>query len=110
MRTLVVDLNNFARYPTIAVGYLVSALRKAGHEVNVFSPLAHGVPGVYREPEETVLRDAGRRLNYFMASRSKGALGRVRRAVDQGRKAWFEDRYDRILEGFDTFDLDSFDV
>ena len=30
MRVLIVDLNNFARYPTVAVGYLVAILRQAG--------------------------------------------------------------------------------
>ena len=46
---LVVDLNNFARYPTMSVGYIVSILRQAGMRVNIFSPLANGVPGMARE-------------------------------------------------------------
>jgi hypothetical protein len=53
LRILVVDLNNFARYPTIAVGYLASILRGGGEHVTVFSPLAYGVPGVPREMRET---------------------------------------------------------
>lgn len=48
---LVVDLNNFARYPTLAVGYLAAVLRRAGYPVAVFSPLMVGVPGVSREPQ-----------------------------------------------------------
>jgi len=47
---LIVDLNNFARYPTIAIGYLTSILRNAGVEMEVFSPLSSGVTGVQREP------------------------------------------------------------
>jgi anaerobic magnesium-protoporphyrin IX monomethyl ester cyclase len=49
MRVLVVDLNNFARYPTIAVGYLAALLRRDGVAVDVFSPLSCGVAGVVRE-------------------------------------------------------------
>lgn len=48
-RTLLVDLNNLSRYPTLGVGYLVSALRKAGMGVEVLSPLLHGVPPYVRE-------------------------------------------------------------
>ncbi|MGK7866199.1 B12-binding domain-containing radical SAM protein [Falsiroseomonas sp. E2-1-a20] len=45
---LIVDLNNFAHYPTIAVGMLCAALRAAGHAVTVFSPLSVGVTGFGR--------------------------------------------------------------
>lgn len=47
---LLVDLNNFARYPTLPIGYLASVLRRAGYAVNVFAPLMVGVHGVTREP------------------------------------------------------------
>lgn len=46
---LLVDLNNFARYPTLPIGYLASVLRRAGYAVNVFAPLMVGVQGVTRE-------------------------------------------------------------
>src|SRR5688572_28315338 len=48
-RVLVVDLNNFARYPTLAIGVLVAVLRRAAMNVQVFSPLSCGVTGVARE-------------------------------------------------------------
>ena len=48
-RILLVDLNNFARYPSLAVGYLAASLRKAGAQVQVFAPLMVGVQGVQRE-------------------------------------------------------------
>ena len=48
-RVLVIDLNNFARYPTIPIGYIASILRSAGCDVEVFSPLSAGVKGVVRE-------------------------------------------------------------
>jgi radical SAM superfamily enzyme YgiQ (UPF0313 family) len=44
-----VDLNNFSVYPTPPIGILAAVLRRAGHEVDVFSPLAVGVGGMTRE-------------------------------------------------------------
>lgn len=49
-RILLIDLNNFARYPTLAIGYLASILRRGRFEVEVFSPLSTGISGVVREP------------------------------------------------------------
>jgi anaerobic magnesium-protoporphyrin IX monomethyl ester cyclase len=53
IRALLVDLNNYARYPTLAIGYLVASLRRAGVDVEVLSPLSHGVPALERERQET---------------------------------------------------------
>lgn len=63
-RALLVDLNNFARYPTLAIGYLVSSLRRAGVDVEVLSPLSHGVPALERERRETRW-DHVQRRTYF---------------------------------------------
>jgi anaerobic magnesium-protoporphyrin IX monomethyl ester cyclase len=63
-RALVVDLNNFARYPTLAVGYLVAALRRGGFDAEVLTPLSHGVPPVQREGKETGWEHFERRV-YF---------------------------------------------
>lgn len=48
-RVLLVDLNNFARYPSIAIGYLTAVLREGGYEVEVLAPLSTGITGVARE-------------------------------------------------------------
>jgi anaerobic magnesium-protoporphyrin IX monomethyl ester cyclase len=48
MRALVIDLNNFARYPTLPVGLIVAVLRREGIDVDVLSPLARGVRGYPR--------------------------------------------------------------
>ena len=61
---LIVDLNNFARYPTLAIGYLVAALRQAGLQVEVLSPLAHGAPPITRESTENLAEHIKRRV-YF---------------------------------------------
>jgi anaerobic magnesium-protoporphyrin IX monomethyl ester cyclase len=52
-RILVIDLNSFARFPTLAVGSLVGALRRAGHDVQVICPFRHGAPTIQREGQET---------------------------------------------------------
>jgi radical SAM superfamily enzyme YgiQ (UPF0313 family) len=77
-RVLVVDLNNFARYPTLAVGVLVAVLRRAGMTVEVFSPLASGVTGVAREARPGrfgLLRD---RLAYSTAVSTNRVVKRAR--------------------------------
>lgn len=48
MRVMVVDLNNFSRYPTMSVGLIVALLRASGMDVDVLSPLARGVNGYPR--------------------------------------------------------------
>jgi radical SAM superfamily enzyme YgiQ (UPF0313 family) len=60
---LLVDLNNFATFPTLAVGILVAALRNAGHRVSLMCPLSHDVPAAVREYRETRLDDLKRRLH-----------------------------------------------
>lgn len=60
---LVVDLNNFATFPTMAVGILVAAMRNAGHRVTVVSPLANDAPAVERERPDTFLDHLSRRAH-----------------------------------------------
>ena len=52
-RVLIVDLNNFASYPTMAIGLVVAGLRNAGHDVEVICPLAYGAPAAFREGRES---------------------------------------------------------
>lgn len=61
---LLVDLNNFAHYPSIAVGALTAALRESGSTVRVFSPLAHGVSPVPRERVESPLDHLERLVSF----------------------------------------------
>lgn len=61
MRVLFVDLNNYARFPTLAIGYLVASLRQAGVDVEVLTPLSHGMPPTEREWRETWRDDLRRR-------------------------------------------------
>lgn len=64
---LICDLNNFSRYPTIAVGYLARSLRNAGYGVRVFSPFAIGLAGVLREPTVPPWGLLDQRLRYWSA-------------------------------------------
>ncbi|WP_339067243.1 hypothetical protein [Teredinibacter turnerae] len=38
MKALIVDLNNFSRYPSLSVGYLSAILKAADIEVETLSP------------------------------------------------------------------------
>jgi len=60
---LLVDLNNFATFPTLAVGILVAALRNSGHRVSLMCPLSHDVPAAVREYRESKFDDFKRRLH-----------------------------------------------
>jgi len=60
---LLIDLNNFATFPTLAVGILVAAMRNSGHRVRLMCPLSHDVPAAVREYCETPVDDLKRRLH-----------------------------------------------
>lgn len=60
---LIVDLNNFASFPTLAIGLMTAALRNRGTRVEVLSPLAHDVPAVERERRETLIDHVKRRIH-----------------------------------------------
>jgi radical SAM superfamily enzyme YgiQ (UPF0313 family) len=61
---LFIDLNNFARYPTLAIAYLIAPLRQAGFQVDLLSPLSFNAPTVERESKETWQEHIKRRV-YF---------------------------------------------
>jgi anaerobic magnesium-protoporphyrin IX monomethyl ester cyclase len=111
LRILVVDLNNFARYPTVAVGYLSSILRRGGEQVTVFSPLAYGVPGVPREMRETRIRGLARRFNYALAGTNNPLSVWAKSTVAYVRDLWSSSwSRRRILRAFDGIDIKSFDL
>jgi radical SAM superfamily enzyme YgiQ (UPF0313 family) len=87
LKILIVDLNNFATFPTLAIGLLVAALRHAGNEVQVLCPLAYDVPAVARERRETLRDHLARRLHL-------STWGPVRRPRDLARAAreWWINR------------------
>jgi radical SAM superfamily enzyme YgiQ (UPF0313 family) len=112
-RVLIVDLNNFARYPSIPVGYLSAVCRNAGYDVSVFSPLMLGIGGVVRERPTRWYSLTAARLNYRAAVsplrlirsvRKRAAMLRApklkkeqRRVVDEFRRQLAENRPDVVL-------------
>jgi len=81
---LLVDLNNFATFPTLAVGILVASLRNSGHRVRLMCPLSHDVPATVREYCETPLDDIKRRLHLTTSPLMK-SLRNAARAVHEWR-------------------------
>ena len=87
LRVLIVDLANFATFPTLAIGMLVASLRGAGHQVEVLCPLSHDVPAVTRERRETNLDHWQRRL-HLTANPLLLSLRDAARRV----RAWWQNR------------------
>lgn len=77
-RILLVDLNNFSRYPTIAIGYLAAILRGNGFAADVFSPLQVGVTGVPREGRAKAWGLIDQRLRYWSSQSSNPLVRSVR--------------------------------
>lgn len=63
-KILLIDLNNEASYPTLAIGCLSAPLKNAGYDVDLFSPLAHGMKPLARDQQETFLNYAVSRLMF----------------------------------------------
>lgn len=63
LRVLIVDLNNFTSFPTLAVGLLTASLRNQGHRVDLLSPLSYNVPAVSRERPDTLIDHVVRRVH-----------------------------------------------
>lgn len=94
LRVLVVDLNNFSSFPTLAIGLLVASLRNAGNEVRLISPLAYDVEAAERERAETVLDDWARRIHL-----STARTFRPVRDASRAARAWWNNRpHPRVLE------------
>ncbi|MBC9032932.1 radical SAM protein [Sphingomonas sp. JC676] len=89
---LLVDLNNFATFPTLAVGILIAALRNAGHEVRLLVPLAYDVPASERERVEWWLDHWMRRIHL-----STWAPARWFRDMARGLRYWWRQRPHRTV-------------
>lgn len=83
-RVLIVDLNNFSTFPTLAVGLLVASLRNAGFDTDVLSPLAHDVPAAEREKKESLIDHYKRKLHFS----SRPGLRWIRNSGRSMRARW----------------------
>lgn len=101
-RVLLVDLNNFARYPTIPIGYLAAILRSAGMQVEVFSPLSKGVAGVVREPRARPWGLVDQRLRYWSAVSRNRLVKRARRVLAARNRPRLAREADRVAGEFNA--------
>jgi anaerobic magnesium-protoporphyrin IX monomethyl ester cyclase len=93
-RVLLVDLNNFSSFPTLAIGLLVASLRNSACEVSLISPLAYDVEATERERAETVLDHWARRLHL-----STWSPVRPIRDTARSMRAWWTNRpHPRVLQ------------
>lgn len=90
---VLVDLNNFATFPTLAIGLLIAALRDAAFDVQLISPLAHDVPAAERERAETVLDHLARRVNLS----TKPSLRWLRDLARNLRSGWRDRIHPKVL-------------
>lgn len=99
-KVLLVDLNNFARYPTLPIGYMAAILRADGLQVDVFSPLMVGVGGVVREKRPHRFSLLVSKLNHRAATSSHIWVRRWRQRLADGRASDLAAHHDTVVEGF----------
>ena len=85
-KALVVDLNIFAHFPTLAIGLLVASMRNGGINAQVLAPLAFDAPAAEREWQENIVDHLKRRLHLAEAP----GFHRVRDFARSARLAWLE--------------------
>jgi hypothetical protein len=110
LRILLVDLNNFARCPTVAIGMLAAVLRRDGLQVDVFSPLAIGVAGVARESRVGPFGRIDQYLRHVTANASIPTVRALRAHVALRRHPIGLDEARRVLDAFDQTLIDGYDA
>ncbi|WP_419810470.1 B12-binding domain-containing radical SAM protein [Bacterioplanoides sp.] len=74
---LLIDLNNEAPFPTLAIGYLITPLKAAGYHVDVFSPLAYASKLLPRDVQETWKNYAAQRIRHAASPMIEWANGLI---------------------------------
>ena len=100
MRVLLVDLNNFAHYPTLSVGYLAAICRKAEIQVEVFLPLMIGLKGFRREKPPKWWSFIFQVVNYRAATSSIMAIRQLRAWAAKREVSDLSKDADKLLKGF----------
>lgn len=101
-RVLLVDLNNHARYPTIAVGLLTAVLRTTGHPTRLLSPLAVGVDGPARDQRARPWSLLDERLRWWSARTGVPAVKSIRRWLGRRRRPDSGTDLERIAAAFQS--------
>lgn len=99
-KILLVDLNNFARYPTLSIGYLAAVLRKASNHVSVFAPLMLGVHGTTREARPHRFSLSAAKLNHLAASSNLAWVRALRDRVSRRRLSGITAHHRKVVDGF----------
>jgi anaerobic magnesium-protoporphyrin IX monomethyl ester cyclase len=93
LKAAIIDLNNFSTFPTLAIGLLVAALRKAGVDVEVLCPLAHDVPATERERREHLGDHLARRIHLS----TRASFRVIRDLLRDARQLWIRRPHARVL-------------
>lgn len=109
-KILLVDLNNFARYPSIAIGYIAAVLRDGGYEVDVLAPLAIGLTGVAREAPTPWWGLVDQKLRYRTGVTRNRLVKAARRRYASFASSKLERSKEVILRQFRERLDDGFDV
>lgn len=99
-KVLLVDLNNFARYPTLPIGYLAAILRNASVEVDVFAPLMVGIPGLVREARPHFFSLLASKLNHRAATSSNRLVRSARTRLAKRQAGGINAHHHAVFEGF----------
>lgn len=97
---LIVDLNNFAMYPTASIGLIAAICRRAGQDVSVFSPLFIGIGGITREKPVSSLSLFKDRLNVWSAQTRFRAVRRARSWVGLNLRSQLSRSNRAVLRAF----------
>lgn len=103
---LIIDLNNFARYPTLAIGSLVAPLRAVGVEVTVLSPLTVGAPRITREKQENWAEHVKRRINFATHPLMQKLHEPLRKTHAQWQSSPHKPTLKMVADWLETHDLD----
>jgi len=98
LRIVVLDLNNFSRYPTMSVGYLVALLRGDGHDVQVVSPFSVGVAGYRRIQRPRPLGQYEAMLRYWTATTKMAGVRKLRGRITAARSPANKDAHRSTID------------
>lgn len=102
MRALLIDLNNFSRYPTLSVGYIAAILRTHEIDVEVLSPFSFGVHGFPRQVREQPWLRFRQFLGHWTAVTSLKPVNLIRAQLKQHRQAISAGEVALILDAVET--------
>lgn len=99
---LLVDLNNFSRFPTLPVGLITAVLRRAGQNVEVLSPLSVGATGIPRESRAKPWGYWDERLRWWSATTPSKSVRALRETLGNLRPHRRSTRGDEMMNALAT--------